>query len=197
MNTTTSPTRRVLGEKDPNAPVQTQSPRKAQVGLENGYSSPAAISQRPSLKRPLSPASFSPHAGRKRKLEQTTNEDVIPESQSPSPSQSQDASASMSMSMPHPMSQMTDILSDSASEQGGGPYKQYKSTPNTVFSSSFRPSQEDPSQVVEAQFEIHEEPSQQTLDRMVGKKSAQTHSDRANCMACYSTPSPSRRTHLN
>ncbi|KAL2425979.1 hypothetical protein ABEF95_008457 [Exophiala dermatitidis] len=158
MSTTTSPTRRVLGEKDPNANLQIHSlsPRKANVhtGLENA----SPIAQRPTtLKRALSPSSPRPRAGQKRKIEDANDEEsIIPDSQ--------DGNASTAYPHAHPLSQMTDILSDSPSEVEG--VGLYKSTPNTVFS-SFRPSQDDPSHVqVEAQFEIHEEPSQQTLDKM-------------------------------
>ncbi|EXJ86582.1 hypothetical protein A1O3_03535 [Capronia epimyces CBS 606.96] len=152
MNPTTSPARRVLGEKDANALLHTQSARKANRGLENA----SPVAQRPSLKRPVSLSPISRHAGQKRKIEEAYEQEM-PGLDSPS----RDAS------MAHPMSQMTEMLSDSPSEHEG-PYKtsvdQYKSTPNTVFS-SFRPSQDEPCPV-EAQFEIHEEPSQQTLDTM-------------------------------
>ncbi|EXJ85458.1 hypothetical protein A1O1_05822 [Capronia coronata CBS 617.96] len=147
MDPATSPARRVLGEKDPNALLPTQSPRKGTVGLENAAS---PFVQRPTSKRPLSPVSA--RAGQKRKIDETNDDEI---------------QGSQDSRLPHPMSQMTEILSDSLSEPEN--YRMtaepYKSTPNTVVFSSFRPSQEETSQV-EPQFEIHEEPSQQTLDTM-------------------------------
>jgi hypothetical protein len=74
----------------------------------------------------------------------------------------------------HPLSQVTDVLSDMLSDHEEEPavpaMTTSKSTINTSFS-SLRDSQEEPAQV-EPEFQILEEPSQQTLDKMV-RRSAQ------------------------
>jgi hypothetical protein len=153
MNTLASPTRRVLGQKDPNAPLQSPSPRKSQHAL----STASPVSERPSLKRPASPSSSippSPRAGQKRKI-QEAEEDLPAESQTSTLSH-------------HPLSQMTGIWSDATSQDASSPprsMQQTKSTPNTALT-SFQASQEE-SQAIEAEFIIHDEPSQRALDKMV------------------------------
>jgi len=153
MTTLTSPTRRVLGKKDPNAPLLSSSPRKSQPVLGIG----STISDRPNLKRPASASSSnpsSPRAGQKRKI-QNAGDDLPADSQ-------------YSTLGHHPLSQMTGLWSDPSSQDASSPPRsmlQAKSTPNTA-QTSFQASQEE-SQTIEAQFIIHEEPSQRTLDKMV------------------------------
>lgn len=153
MNTLTSPTRRVLGQKDPNAPLQSSSPRKSQHALATA----SPISERPNLKRPSSANSSnppSPRAGQKRKI-QESGDDLLADSQNSTLSH-------------HPLSQMTGLWSEPSSQDVSSPPRsmlQTKSTPNTA-QTSFQASQEEP-QTIEAQFVIHEEPSQKTLDKMV------------------------------
>ncbi|KIX06469.1 uncharacterized protein Z518_04445 [Rhinocladiella mackenziei CBS 650.93] len=151
MATTTSPTRRVLGDKDPNAPPHMRSPRKTWPGPD--VTSP--VTHASSVKRPLSPTVSpltSPRRGQKRKIDRVVHEET---------DDSQPTTAT------HPWSQMTDLLSDGQLEHVSTPrtsMTQTKSTPNTVYT-PFRASQEEPFQV-EAEFQIHDEPSQQTLDKM-------------------------------
>lgn len=99
------------------------------------------------------PPFSSPRAGQKRKIDEV-HEDSLAGSQS---------TGSL-----HPLSQVTDVLSDVHAELEetvqiaiGEPLF----TLNSV-STSFRVSQDEPAEI-EAEFEIHEEPSQQTLDKMV------------------------------
>lgn len=153
MSTTTSPTRRVLGPKNPNAPLQQHTSKGSNTALQ--VASPA--SQRPA-KRPLSRASspaMSPRIGQKRKIEEVHETERAD-------SQETNNNASDSSS------QMTDLLSDSQSEMGDKSrtsMSQSKSTLNTTFT-SFHGSQEEPPPV-EPEFHILEEASQQTLDKMV------------------------------
>lgn len=135
MSTIASPTRRVLGDKDPNALL---SPTKTKISLES------ALSPRP-LKRLASP--ISPRAGQKRKIVETYNEE---------------AEDSQQTSNSHIFSQHTDTLSDGPSDPQDAfqpSMAQHKPTP-------FHTSQEEPVQL-ESEFQIHDEPSQQTLDKMV------------------------------
>ncbi|KIW15404.1 hypothetical protein PV08_05450 [Exophiala spinifera] len=142
MSTRASPTRRVLGDKDPNVLL---SPTKTKASLDG------ALSPRP-LKRLASP--ISPRAGQKRKIVEKYNEET---------DDSQRTSSS------HLLSQHVDVLSDGPSEHQDAASQssstgQHKSTPNTAFT-SFYVSQEEPPQL-ESEFQIHDEPSQQTLDKM-------------------------------
>lgn len=154
MNPLASPARRVLGQKDPNAPLPSPSPKKTQ----HSHSIASPVRERSNLKRPVSPGSSvpsSPRAGQKRKI-QETQDDLLLDSQNSSFSH-------------HPLSQMTGMWSDRSSEDASSPPMSMgltRSTPHTA-STSFQASQED-SQVIEAQFVIHDEPSQRTLDKMVG-----------------------------
>ncbi len=137
MSAAASPTRRVLGEKDLNALL---SPKKTKAAGE-------LVSPRP-LKRVAS--SSSPRAGQKRKIAEVHNQEV---------GDSQKTNTS------HTSSQGPEILSDGPSvhhETVRAPTAQAKSTVYT----SFHASQEEPVQL-ESEFEILDEPSQQTLDKMV------------------------------
>jgi hypothetical protein len=153
MNPLVSPARRVLGKKDPNAPLLSPSPKKTQHA--HPIASPAR--ERSNLKRPISPSSSvppSPRAGQKRKI-QETEDDLMLDSQNSSFSH-------------HPLSQMTGMWSDRSSQDASSPPRSMelaKSTPHTALT-SFQASQEE-SQAIEVQFVIHDEPSQQTLDKMV------------------------------
>lgn len=153
MNTLASPVRRVLGQKNPNAPLLSPSPRKAQQ--PNTIASP--VRERSNLKRPVSPSSAIPpssRAGQKRKIHEV-EEEIPVESQSSTLSH-------------HPLSQMTGMWSDQSSQDIPSPGRSLeftKSTPRTALT-SFQASQEE-SQTIEAQFIIHDEPSQRTLDKMV------------------------------
>ena len=160
MSTVASPSRRVFGDKNPNAHLQTQSPhRRTKQSLD--LASPVQSS----LKRPLSPSYFplfSPRAGQKRRIEDVNEEE---------PTDSQTTNT-------QPWSPITDVLMDSSSDQedtSRTSIAQTKSTPATTFtSSSFYASQDEQSQP-EVQFQIHDEPSQQTLDKMVGSTDQQEH----------------------
>ena len=143
-----SPARRVLGSKNPNAPLQ-QQPSKPQ---NRNYQTASPASARVSTKRPLSPAT-SLRIGQKRKIE------ILDEGEQ---GNSQEAISA------YPLSQATDLMSDVASdhEEVNPPLLTHsKSTLNTI-SSSFCDSQEETARI-EPEFHILEEPSQQTLDTMV------------------------------
>ena len=149
MTTTASPTRRVLGPKDPNAPLHQQASKLSDRMVQ--AASPA--SQRQS-QEPIPPASCpgSPRSGQKRKFEEVHDEGQM---------------GSQKSNHAHPLSQATELLSDTQSDHGEitpPSLVQSKSTISTTFS-SFRASQEE--HQVEPEFHIHEEPSQQTLDNMV------------------------------
>jgi hypothetical protein len=146
MSVLTSPARRVLGEKDANTLLlPQQSPEKTKLDLELGS---------PRMRKPVI-SSGSLHAGQKRKIQQVDDEEAA---------ESQNINAS------HTLSQRTELLSDeerSGHEEGFyTSLAETRSTPNTVFT-SFHPSQEEHPQQLEAEFVILEEPSQQTLDKMV------------------------------
>jgi len=151
-----SPTRRVLGAKDSNAPVHVQDPQcKSQATA--GQADPVS---RLSVRRPLSPSSDSvpgsPRAGQKRRIDEIEEEDHNNDSPRTNAT--------------HLLSQRTELLSDSGSDRGTTSppsLTQTKSTMNTTSTTSFHPSQEE-SSPIEVQFEIREEISQQTLDNMVG-----------------------------
>ncbi|ETI28673.1 hypothetical protein G647_01124 [Cladophialophora carrionii CBS 160.54] len=144
MTTAASPTRRVLGPKDPNAPLQQLSKPSCR-----GLQAADPVSRRDSPARsPLT----SPRAGQKRKLQEVY--------------ESAQADSQEAISV-HTLSQVTEMQSDALSEieHSAQPSMTWsKSTLNTSFA-SFSDSHEEPSQV-EAEFHIHEEPSQQTLDTM-------------------------------
>ncbi|OCT44199.1 hypothetical protein CLCR_00639 [Cladophialophora carrionii] len=144
MTAAASPTRRVLGPKDPNAPLQ-----QVAKALCRGLQAADPVSRKESPARsPLT----SPRAGQKRKLHEVY--------------ESAQADPQETISV-HTLSQATDMPSDARSEieQSAQPSMTWsKSTLNTSFA-SFSDSHEEPSQV-EAEFHIHEEPSQQTLDTM-------------------------------
>ncbi|KIW35614.1 uncharacterized protein PV07_02300 [Cladophialophora immunda] len=146
-----SPARRVLGDKDPNAPIQ-QQPSK----VPNRVSQLASpVAPRSSTKRPLSPEqslSSSPRTGQKRK---------IGEIHGGEPAQIQDTAATFFLS------QTTELLSDTRSENEDNVQTsttQSRSTLATTLT-TFRASQEESSHI-ESEFHIHDEPSQQTLDKM-------------------------------
>ncbi|KIW44892.1 uncharacterized protein PV06_03329 [Exophiala oligosperma] len=153
MSTVTSPTRRVLGEKDPNALL---SPTKAtKTSLVEG----TTLSPR-SLKRFASP--ISPRAGQKRKIVETCNNNEEAED-----SQQQQTNNSQLF-----LSQHTDILSSDGplsehrdASQSPMAATQHKSMSNTTLTSC-QASQEEESAQLESEFQIHDEPSQQTLDKM-------------------------------
>ncbi|EXJ64726.1 hypothetical protein A1O7_01064 [Cladophialophora yegresii CBS 114405] len=152
MTTAASPARRVLGPKDPNAPLQ-QPSKASRPGLQIVDT----VSQRVSANGSLL---TSPRAGQKRKLEEVY--------------ESTQADSRETISV-HTLSQVTAMQSDAVSEveETAQPSMTWsKSTLDTSFA-SFRGSQEEPSQV-EAEFHIHEEPSQQTLDTMHAVSFAQT-----------------------
>ncbi|RVX71806.1 hypothetical protein B0A52_04205 [Exophiala mesophila] len=154
MSVLSSPVRRVLGDKDPNAPLQILSPNKTKVGTQDG----SPIHNRSDLKRPASPTSYhitSPRAGQKRRLEEISL-------QPPSDPQSSPASLLQSSS------QKTDMLNDSISQTSSSPQRTdpgKRSTPKPIWNSSFQASQEE-SQKFEQQFVIHDEMSQRALDSM-------------------------------
>ncbi len=155
MSTTDSPTRRALVLKDPNAALQQQQPRKAlSRTLHAAWPAPARQGTKRSFSPTRSPLT-SPRAGQKRKIEEL--HDTQPLAQT-------DSQETISA---HPLSQITDMLSDTEDiEENAEPsLTRSKSTLNTSFN-SFRDSQEDAPHV-EPEFHIHEEPSQQTLDTMV------------------------------
>lgn len=145
MSVSTSPARRVLGEKDANTLLlPQQSPGKTKVDLELGS---------PRLRKTAFPLG-SLQAGQKRKIQQVDEEE---------------ATESPNVNASHTLSQRTELLSD---EERSGPEEGFytslaetRSTPTTVFT-SFHQSQEEHPQL-EAEFVILEEPSQQTLDKMV------------------------------
>ncbi|KIW72764.1 hypothetical protein PV04_00939 [Phialophora macrospora] len=144
MSTAASPTRRVLGPKDPNALLQ-QPSKVSSRGLQ--VASPAARGESPA-RSPLT----GPRAGQKRKLEEVYDS---------APADSQET-----ISL-HTLSQVTELRSDALSEveESAQPSMTWsKSTLNTS-SASFRGSQEEACPV-EPEFHILEEPSQQTLDTM-------------------------------
>ena len=157
MSVLSSPVRRVLGDKDPNAPLQILSPNKTKVGTQDG----SPIHNRSDLKRPASPTSYhitSPRAGQKRRLEEISL-------QPPSDPQSSPASLLQSSS------QKTDMLNDSISQTSSSPQRTdpgKRSTPKPIWNSSFQASQEE-SQKFEQQFVIHDEMSQRALDSMVDR----------------------------
>lgn len=82
--------------------------------------------------------------------------------------QDEEAPESQETTTPHPLSQMTVMLSDGPSEgeESADRSMGHATSTSNTGSISFRSSQEEPSQV-EAEFTIHDEPSQQTLDTMV------------------------------
>ncbi|OAP59654.1 hypothetical protein AYL99_06952 [Fonsecaea erecta] len=146
-----SPARRVLGDKDPNAPIQ-QQPSKVPNRISQ-LASP--VPPRSSIMRPFSPEhspSSSPRTGQKRKIEEVHREE-----QAPSPDT---VAASF-------LSQTTELLSDTRSEDGvtvQASIDQGRSTLPTS-STTLRASQEDSCQI-ESEFLIHDEPSQHALDKM-------------------------------
>ncbi|OAL22950.1 hypothetical protein AYO22_06858 [Fonsecaea multimorphosa] len=146
-----SPARRVLGDKDPNAPIQ-QQPSKVPNRVSH-LASPVA--RRSSTKRPFSPErspSSSPRTGQKRKIEEAYGEEQAP---------SQDIVAACFLS------QTTELLSDTRSENEDNLQISSGQSTTTLATAltSFRASQEEASQM-ESEFHIHDEPSQQTLDKM-------------------------------
>ncbi|KAH0841290.1 hypothetical protein FOPE_06318 [Fonsecaea pedrosoi] len=147
-----SPSRRVLGDKDPNAPIQHLS-SKVQ-GRVSQLASPVA--QRSSTKRPRSPEHFpsnSPRTGEKRKIGEVYGEEQAYSEET--------VAASF-------LSQTTELLSDTRSEDDEDNVQtsmaQSSSTLATAFT-TFRGSQEE-SSLIESEFHIHDEPSQQALDKM-------------------------------
>jgi hypothetical protein len=141
MSAATSPTRRVLGEKDVNALL---SPKKTKAATD-------LVSPRP-LKR-LAPSIVSPRAGQKRKIADVHSEG---------------GGDSQKTNTSHTLSQGTEISSD-------GPLVHHETVRTSTAAqakptiyTSFHASQEEPVQLEESEFEILDEPSQQTLDTMVG-----------------------------
>jgi hypothetical protein len=153
MATIASPTRRVLGTKDPNAPLQQQTWKGPDRSVHVDHSTSHSVSRKRPLSPSISPAA-SPRTGQKRKIEQ------VDEAEQPD---SQDAIGV------YPLSQGTDMLSGMDPDKGEceAPVLTHsKSTLNSA-SSSCQGSQEEPARV-DPEFHIIEEPSQQTLDSMVG-----------------------------
>ncbi|OAL29193.1 hypothetical protein AYO20_09246 [Fonsecaea nubica] len=147
-----SPSRRVLGDKDPNAPIQHLSSKVP--GRVSQLASPVA--QRSSTKRPRSPEHFpssSPRTGQKRKIGEVHSEGQALSEET--------VAASF-------LSQTTGLLSDTRSEDDDDDVQtsmaQSRSTLATAFT-TFRGSQEE-SSLIESEFHIHDEPSQQALDKM-------------------------------
>ncbi|EXJ65676.1 uncharacterized protein A1O5_11203 [Cladophialophora psammophila CBS 110553] len=147
-----SPARRVLGDRDPNAPMHQQPSKVPNRALP--LASP--IAQPSAVKRPLpsghSPSS-SPRVGQKRKIgavhdhEQAGSQDTV-------------VTAT-------PLSPTSALLSATQSENEDNAQismAQSRSTLDTALT-SFCDSQEESSQM-ESEFHIHDEPSQQTLDKM-------------------------------
>ncbi|KAK7894985.1 hypothetical protein LTR67_005724 [Exophiala xenobiotica] len=139
MSAATSPTRRVLGEKDVNALL---SPKKTKAATD-------LVSPRP-LKR-LAPSIVSPRAGQKRKIADVHSEG---------------GGDSQKTNTSHTLSQGTEISSD-------GPLVHHETVRTSTAAqakptiyTSFHASQEEPVQLEESEFEILDEPSQQTLDTM-------------------------------
>ncbi len=176
MSTLSSPARRVLGEKDPNAPLLPtyHSPKKAKFGLEQNDSGSAPVSRQSSPGRqPAASECGSARAGQKRKIDQVEEVDegaVAASHQHTHPPKHFSASSH----------QVTDTMmsddedDDSLLEQEQSfpttsiPQTTKPDTPNTTFTSLPTASQEDPLVLqVDPEFEIHDEPSQQTLDKMV------------------------------
>ena len=172
----TSPARRVLGSKNPNAPLQQQSTKGSDPASQ--LASPATHTL--SAKQPPSPANTvitSPRIGQKRKIEAVDNtEQAEPQE----------------LVSAHHLSQVTDVLSDveSDDEEADAPVLTHsKSTLNTTFS-SFQDSQEESARV-EPEFHIHEEPSQQALDTMVRSSSRErTAADNAFSMPSHLLKTP-------
>jgi hypothetical protein len=152
MTTPSSPARRVLGEKDPNAPLlQTQySPKKTKFGLEQ--KDLARAPARPSLD------GVPARAGQKRKIHE------VEEVEHPQSERRQSSSFSVNDNM---MSDEDEDEDEDGLEHGQTFNTSMPHPTKSTFGSSQAASQEDPLVQVDAEFEIHEEPSQQTLDTMV------------------------------
>ncbi|KAK5457180.1 hypothetical protein LTS15_004961 [Exophiala xenobiotica] len=139
MSAATSPTRRVLGEKDVNALL---SPKKTKAATE-------LVSPRPSKR--LASSIVSPRAGQKRKIAEVHNEEV---------GDSQKTNTS------HTLSQGTEVSTDGPLVHHETVRTSTAAQANPTIYTSFHASQEEPVQLEESEFEILDEPSQQTLDKM-------------------------------
>lgn len=148
-----SPMRRVLGNKTTNASVRPSSPAKTWKHPTTS-SDKLSVSFGESKRSPRSPQLFkSPRIGQKRRIDEVEHHDRHDSQQSTDTQR---------------LSQATDLLSDDSSEMEDLLVDSTENTKSTAHTSltSFQASQNEP-EPVEVEFQIPDEMSQRTLDKMV------------------------------
>jgi len=158
MATPTSPARRVLGDKTTNASVHRhphQLATKPQLG-QSMSDRPHVSAYQAAVTRTM--MKVSPKAGQKRRIHEVDGTEEQGQLEQGKPRSSS------------PLTVVSTEPNSEADERGWSSTAQTKSSVTTLFT-SFQASQEPPAPL-EDQFEIQDEMSQQTLDKIVSPKAA-------------------------